>query len=118
MAAVEVCVKAAAGNPDTLGDCECSPPPVSDSARNHSCSADPGLVWTKPEPAAGRPVLAEGAAHAGGEEGPVRGEARRPRQQARMVRLPLPLFPFPSAYIIYFPQEHPAALHAVSYIIY
>lgn len=31
------------------------------------------------------PVLAEGAAHAGGEEGPVRGEARRPRQQARMV---------------------------------
>jgi len=27
MAAVEVCVKAAAGKPDTLGDCECSPRP-------------------------------------------------------------------------------------------
>ena len=33
------------------------------------------------------PVLAEGAAHTGGEEGPLRDEARRPWQQARMVRL-------------------------------
>jgi len=33
------------------------------------------------------PVLAEGAAHARGEEGPLRDEARRPWQQARMVRL-------------------------------
>jgi hypothetical protein len=38
------------------------------------------------EPAAGRPILVEGVAHAGGEE-PLRGEARRPWQQARMVRL-------------------------------
>jgi hypothetical protein len=38
------------------------------------------------EPAAGRPILAEGVAHAGGEE-PLRGEASRPWQQARMVRL-------------------------------
>ena len=39
------------------------------------------------DPVAGRPILAEGVAHGGGEE-PLRGEARRPRQQAQMVRLP------------------------------
>ena len=33
------------------------------------------------------PVLTKGVAQAGGEEGPLRDEARRPWQQARMVRL-------------------------------
>jgi hypothetical protein len=49
--------------------------------KNPSGFSDPCLEL------AGRPLLAEGAAHAGGEEGPLRDEARRPQQQARMVRL-------------------------------
>ena len=92
---VEVCVKAAVGAPDTLGDCECSrsmllissdshpcPPPISapDSTQNPIGFSDPSLEL------AGRSLLPEGAAHAGGEEGPLRDEARRPQQQARMVR--------------------------------
>jgi hypothetical protein len=82
------------------------PPTAPNSARIPSRLTDPslpwlGLVWMEPEPAAGRPVLAEGAAHAGGEEGPLRGEARRPRQQARMVRLPpSSSLPFPRSSII------------------
>ena len=80
---VEVCVKAAAGAPDTLGDCECSRSSLlisSDSTQNPSGFSDPSLEL------AGKPLLPEGAAHAGGEEGPLRDEARRPQQQARMVR--------------------------------
>ena len=80
---VEVCVKAAAGAPDTLGDCECSRSALlisSDSTQNPSGFSDPSLEL------AGRSLLPEGAAHAGGEEGPLRDEARRPQQQARMVR--------------------------------
>ena len=87
-------MKAAAGAPDTLGDCECSRsvllissdshvcPPISapDSTHNPSGFSDLTLEL------AGRPLLPEGAAHAGGEEGPLRDEARRPQQQARMVR--------------------------------
>jgi hypothetical protein len=105
-AIVEVCVKAASGKPDTLGDCECFPPtpPSDNSARIPSHFTDLallcfallcfGMVWMELEPAAelelepaaGRPILVEGVAHGGGEE-PLRGEARRPRQQAQMVRL-------------------------------
>jgi phage tail tape-measure protein len=46
--------------------------------------------------AVSRSLRPEGAAHAGGEGGALRDEARRPQQQARLVR-PLPKFQPPSS---------------------
>jgi hypothetical protein len=83
---VEVCVKAAVGHPDTLGDCECPrrAPPVL-----------PRRPWVDSvltcSPIVARSLLPEGAAHAGGEEGALPDQARRPQQQARLVR-PSPIF--------------------------
>jgi hypothetical protein len=78
---VEVCVKAAVGHPDTLGDCECPrrAPPVL-----------PRRPWVDSvltcSPIVARSLLPEGAAHAGGEEGALPDEAHRRQQQAQVVR--------------------------------